>query len=378
MAGEPYRTLKSRLLIFGGLFIICSIASFAESPQTPQPLRMLLNGGGAVIVKVPYTSPEGHSSQLLHEKPGGARILLAESATLSFVSLQQGDLDGDQIPEILAIARNPNTNDFLPFIFKGQTDLKMIFPLREEDTSLIGKEIKIIPGKTSSFLCVKVILPYHDFGPPDLFVNRLYKIRDEKLEKVEERIIECSHFNQRLNLGTHHYHQGEFGKAKQGFQSLIASFPLDMPDEAKAEAFFFYGDTLKFQKDFPKASANFETVLRNYPEAPIAERAMEEHEFLSTYRMATEALSLLIEVSLLERGGKWSDALNLLSKGMESEESKEVEDILLFRKAEILFSLGRAEEALAILKEVQTRFPEFSKQEQVQELIQEFEIPPDK
>jgi hypothetical protein len=354
-----------------------SVCAQAQSPTGAHSVRLDLDGGGAILVKSSTGTADGMISQLLHEKPGGAKILLAETGNFDFTALHLGDLDGDQIPEIIAIAKNRGTDDFLPFIFQGQTDFRLIFPPREEDNPLIGKEISIIPGQPSAGLCLKVLVPYHDFGPPEMYVNHLYRLRNGKLVKTHEQPHKVTHFNQQLNLAAHFFHKGEFLKALREFQGVLASSSAQMPPDAQAEAHFGLGETYKFLKDYTKAMACFDLVCQTYPESEAAERAQEEQDFLATYQSHGQALSLLIDVSRQERAGKLNDALNLLDAGMKTVPATGIEDVLLLRKGELLMALGRSDEALKTLKTIQTRFPNSPKAGDVESLIQELEIPPD-
>jgi len=365
----------STFCVLALLFFFSHIEACAQPAEGACSLRMEIEGVGVIIVKSPKTSTKGPNSQLLLEKPGGAKIILAESDALIFVGLLKGDLDGDQFPEVVAIAKNPAGDDCLPYIFGGKPEFRQLFPNKEEENPLVGKEIAIVPGKNKSLLCVRELVNIHDFGPPDLYLNKFYSLHLGKLEKVEEKIQGGTHFNQLLNLGALAFQKGEFLDSLKKYET-VASSP-GVPPEAMATAIFYAGESRKFLKDFSGAIEKYYLVKKQFPDSAVADQAEEELDFLSRNSDASQALSLFVDVSRLQRTGKSKEALSLLDKGIPSISVGNIGDYLLFLRGEILISLEQGEEALKTFREIKSRFPKTPLFEKVEMNIKELESGPD-
>jgi len=338
---------------------------------------MELDGVGVIIVKPPQTSADGHTSQLLLESLSGAKRLLAESSALDFVGLLKGDLDGDQTPEVVAIAKTRESDDFLPYVFHGQKELKQVFPPREEDNPLFGKEITIVPGKVGSLLCVKTLESYHDFGPPDLYVNGLYQLRKGTFVKTGERVLVGTHFNPLLNNAGRLYHKGSYLEAMKVYEAVILGYRNVMPREALATALFFKAETRKWLKDFSGAIADFKALAKEHSDSPLAARAEKERTFLTDHAAAGPALSLYIDVVRLQKIGKNQEALTLLDQSGPVTSQGNMNDALMFLRGEILVDLGRVDEALQVFRNLKKMFPKSSFLDRVETTLQELEVKPD-
>ena len=365
-------------LMWCHFFFIVSQTLFGQQPEGACSLRMELEGTGVVIVKSQQTSSEGHTSQVILEKPGGTKHVLAESKALNFVSLLRGDIDGDQIPEVVAIAKNPLSDDVLPYVFQGKPELKQVFPLREEDNPIIGKEIGISPGKAGSDLFVKELVNFHDFGPPDLYINELFQLRSARLVKVGERVIAGNHFNQVLNLGALAFQKGDFLEALKKYETVLnSSGSSAMPAEAQAIAWFYQGEARKFLKDFSGAIENYLNVVKRFPESAVSEQAAQEEAFLSSNQAASQALSLYIDALKLEKGGKLNEALALLDKGIPLFPKNQLGDYLRFLRGEILILIGYGEEALKNFRDLKKEFPNTPLRSKIDSTLLELETNPD-
>jgi tetratricopeptide (TPR) repeat protein len=378
MTSNHPKRISSRSLVFLlGVSFLSTLSLQGQSSPGPRTLRMELEGAGCLLVTPPQTSTDGQTSQLLLEKPGGTKRLLAESQALDFVGLLKGDLDGDQISEVVAIAQNRSSDDQLPYIFKGHHDLKQVFPPREEDNPLLGKEISIVSGKTGSLLRVKTLLSYYDFGPPDLFLNEFYKLSGEKLVKTGENIVPGEHFNQKLNYAGFQFHRGKFFESFTEYQNLLASPPTAMPASARAEALFAQGECLKLLKDFNQALALFDRFSLEYPQHAKCEIARSEAAFLKKFKDDGSALSLFTDVTRLERQGKSTEALALLEKGFGNIGTNSMGDHLLFLRGELLADLDRVEEALHCFSRISQEFPQSLLKEKAETMLMDLQLDPD-
>ena len=383
-----------RAMAVGCLAALCILGADGKAAAQPFPgtrsLRMDLPSVGQLIVRpAPSTTGEEAVSQLLLEKPGGSLHLLASLETLDFVRLLKGDLNGDQVPEVVAVARHRSGEDEMPWIFGGGSELIRLFPPREEDNPLIGREISIMPTPKGTALAVKVLINVHDFGPPDLFNIEFYRFHAGALAKVGEQILEGTHFNQRLNRAGWALQRGQYLEALSGYQALLGTSapatpasggvvvqmpaPAAMPIAARSEALLGAAQCRMFLKDVPGAIAFFDQVTREYAQTPSAEEAAREAGFLRANQPAGEALSLFIDVSHLERVGRARDALALLDLRTPALASGTMDEHLAILRAELLTTLERSDEALAAFRQFLSRFPNSTSRGRVEGILADLE-----
>lgn len=351
----------------------------AQEMAGARSLRMELTNVGQLIVRAaPTTTGEEAVSQLLLEKPGGRLHLLASLEALDFVRLLKGDLNGDQAPEVVAVARSRSGEDEMPWVFGGGSDLVQLFPPREEDNPLIGRDITILPTPQGTALGVKVLVNVHDYGPPDLYNFEFYRFRGGKLDKVGEQLVEGAHPNQRLNLAGWAFQRGDFLKALSGYQTFMAAGDVaTMPVGAKAEALFGVAECRKFLKDISGAIALFDQVVQDYSQTPSAQEARREAEFLRSNQAASQALSLFIDVAQLERIERGAEALALLDRKSPELPVSSMDEHLLILRGEILTGLGRSDEALAMFRQFLSRFPGSTSRLRVEGILAELDGQPD-
>ncbi|MFZ2956081.1 MAG: tetratricopeptide repeat protein [Candidatus Ozemobacteraceae bacterium] len=367
------------LVAGGGMFSddTQSGVAFAQQLQGAHSLRLELPGTGNVIVRPAAGTDDEGVSQLLLEKPGGDRHVLSSLEALDFITLLKGDLDGDQNPEVIAVARNRGGDELMPYIFSGTGSLKQVFPPGEEGNPLIGKEISLAPGPLGTTLAIKVLVNVHDYGPPDLYNIEYYRLRGGKLEKVGEKLLNGVHFNQRLNIAGNSFSKGNYLEALKEYEAVFASASSVMPAAARAEGLFFQAECRRFLKDFSGAIDVYERVVTQYAETPQALEAKREGEFLKKNLAASQALSLYIDVSQLNRLGRSPEALALLEKAGETLAPGPLTPHLEFLKSEILISLGRVDDAVRLLQEFRQRYPSSELLGRVESSIQDLQGKPD-
>ncbi|MBF0499578.1 MAG: tetratricopeptide repeat protein [Candidatus Riflebacteria bacterium] len=370
--------LSLALVLSGGMPGIFG-AKTAYGQQLPgaHSLRLEVPGVGNIIVRPVSGAEDEGLSQLLLEKPGGSRHVLASLEALDFVTLLKGDLDGDQNPEVIAIARNRGGDELMPYIFGGSGDLKQIFPPGDEGNPLIGKEISLAPGPQGLSLVIKVPVNFHDFGPPDLYNLEYYRLHGEKLEKVGEKLQEGTHFNQKLNMAGYAFSKNNYLEALKEYEAVIASDGARMPAAARAEAFFAQAECRKIMKDFVGAAALYQKVVDEFPEAPQQLEAKRESVFLKANLAASQTLSLYIDVSQLNRLGQSAAALELLDKSKAIATDGPLSDHLAFLRGEILIALGRIEDAVKFLQGFRKRFPASILRDRVEATLQDLQGKPD-
>jgi len=371
----PRAFLPSVLVI--GLIMASGADLSAQQPAGTRSLRLELPGAGTILVRPVSRETDESASQLLFEKPGGSLTVLTTLDALDFVELLKGDLDGDHSPEVIAVARNRGSDDLLPFVYGGGSNLHQIFPPAGEDNALFGKEITISTASDGAALTLKVPITIHDFGPPDLYSLEFYRLKSDRLEKVEERLLGGSHFNQRLNKAGWAFSRGRYLEALQEYSALMASPPADMPLEARSEALFAEAESRKFLKDFATARSLYDQVGSRYPGTPMAHEAARESAFLKENQGVEAGLSLYMDVSQLNRSNRTEEALQLLELRMPGIATGSIAPHLHLLKGELLSALGKAEEAIKLYRTFAARFPRSPLQEQVDSALQELEGNPD-
>jgi len=338
-----------------------------------------MEGVGAIVARPPSIDSDGDAAQLLVEKPGGKLLVIASFEGLEFASLLSADLDGDRIPEVVAVARHRSGDDLMPFIFGGSTELNRIFPPGDgEDNPIMGKEISIVQGATGAELCVKIPISIHDFGPPDLFQIETYRLRGRQLVKTGETLTEAKHFNQIMNRAALAAQRGRYLDALKDYESVLGmnGNSVKLSPEARAEALLAAADCRAGLKDFSTALELYRRVTVECPGSPQADKAGRESAFIASHITSPAALSLYTDIARANRTERWNDALMLLEKTPDILKSP-LGDHLMFQRGEALIGLGRVEEAIAVFKSLRSEFPRSALAEAASERLQELEGAPE-
>ncbi|HOY68854.1 MAG TPA: tetratricopeptide repeat protein [Candidatus Ozemobacteraceae bacterium] len=342
-------------------------------------LRLDIGGGCAVVARPQSGESAGEMAQLLLEKPGGNLHVLATFEGLEFTGLLSADLDGNAVPEVIAIARHRAGDEFMPFIFACDGDFRRIFPPGEgEDNPIIGKEITTIPGKSGTELCVKIPVTIHDFGPPDLFQIETYRLRGKQLEKTGESLTEARHFNQIMNRGALSLQRGSYLEALKEYESVLGlnGTAMRLPPAAKAEALLAAAECRSGLKDFSTALELYRRVTIECPGTPQASKAGSEASFIAKHLGNTAALALYTDILRANRMERWNEALALLDASPNALKSP-LEDHFTFQRGEALLGLGRVDEAIAQYRRIRSEFSRSSLAETAAERLQELEGAPE-
>jgi tetratricopeptide (TPR) repeat protein len=319
-------------------------------------LRLDIEGVGTVLACPPAGEAEGNASRLLWQKPGGMVEVIHSVEGMAFVNLLRGDLDGDSSPELVAVARHPSSEDQVPFIFSERRQFACLYPRDdEEEMSLVGLEITLVPAKEGTALCIRNRVDFHRLGPPDLFQSELYRLVGDRLQKIGETLSAATHVHQKMNRAALAFQRGEFLEALRGYEAI----PLaELPREAQAEALFNQAEARKYLKDFATADRLYGRLQREFADSPLAEAARRESERLAFRETASAALGLYVDASLLVSRAQWEQALALLNAYLATQPTGPLADHLLLLKGEALIALGRTEEALATLRALLAGFPD--------------------
>ncbi len=292
-------------------------------------------------------------------------------------SLSKGDLDGDGLPEVLAVARYSSGEDFTPIIFRGVGEVKQIYPASGEDNIVIGREVSLSPGQEGTLVCVKNPVIFHEFGPPDLLRMEYFRLTGERLERVKEGFSVGDHFNQLMNLAAIDFQKGFYLPALNAYEEILRKKGIEMPAEAKAEDLFFQAESRKFLKDITGAISLYTKIESEFPQYGKIDSVVRERDFLRDNLDASSSLTLFIDASNLVKAEKLIDGLRLLDSTPEGKGKGPLGDRLLFLRGEILMSMGRVSEAISAFRAITAEFPSSPLGNSVRMNLQELEGNPE-
>ncbi len=361
------------LLILAGFCLFSQILSGQEKRELSTELQ------GKGLFKI-VLSEDGvvESSQTLLEKAGGLREVLDTFDGYVPHSLLKADLDSDNIPEIIAVFKHPDGIDCIPVIYSAKNEIKRIFPADLQDANpLICRRVIIATTNSEQSLCAKYMISYFDYGPPDLYRMRFYRISGENLVEGEEKFTEDSHFNVLLNKASLAFNEGKYFEAFNFAEQAIASSTGDITEEAAIEAIFLEAESKKFSKDFKSALKYYEKIVLEFEQNQRTDNAQKEIELISDNLENPEALSLLIDVYNQINCNNWETALEMLEKHPSANSKSKLRDKFLFIKAESLTALNKIEEAVATYNQIKEEFPNSNIIENVNSNLQDLEETPE-
>lgn len=343
-----------------------------------EPLSMLWEGLGTLIL-CSDTSEDGiETAQLLLKKPGGMREVIDTFDGLEPADLKKFDLDTDNSPEIIALLRHPDGIDVIPYIYRMNTSFQRIFPPEDspETAPIICRELVLTANERTPLLCAKNLVNFHEFGPPDLFQLEFYRLNRNGLELFDRSFSEGDHFNLLMNRGALAFNEGKYLEALDYYENAISSSSGDITTKAYIESLFFLAESRKFTKDFNGALEIYQRLVLEFEQNAKTEAAQKEIELLSAGLANPLELSFLIDVMILANNNQWEEALSLLTN-RPPQASAQLGDRFLFCKAEILTAQNRIEDAIVVFKELKQNYPESPLVEEVDQLLLDMQDNPE-
>ncbi|NLI76314.1 MAG: tetratricopeptide repeat protein [Candidatus Riflebacteria bacterium] len=370
------------------LAVLCGLpvmAAALAAPETDLPfdpgvcsLRLEIEGVGTVLACPPGVGMEGgEASRLYLQKPGGMVEVIHTLEGLVFTGLFRGDLDGDKVPELIAVAGNPSNEDRMPFIFSEKNRFACLYPQEEEDIPLLGQDISLATWKEAPALCLRTRIDFHRYGPPDLFQSEYFRFVGDRLRKVGETLSEGDQLNLRLNRAALAFQRGNLLEALHQYEGITAHAPPDAPLPALAEALFAQAEARTRLKDFATADNLYQRVATEFPDSPLASEARLQRNLVQLHSLASTALGLYVDARQLTEANQGEQALALLEAHRKATATGPVTDRLLLLEAEVLTSLGRTDEALPILRAVIREFPSSPVRVEAGERLEELEGGPE-
>lgn len=341
-------------------------------------LRLEIEGVGTVLACPPSSGFEGGDpSRLFLQKPGGMVEVIHSLEGLVFVGLFRGDLDGDKIPELVAVAGNPSSEDRMPFVFSEKNRFACLYPREDEDIPLLGQDISLATWKDAPALCLRTRIEFHHYGPPDLYQSEFFRFVGDRLRKVGETLSEGDQVNLRLNRAALTFHRGQILEALHQYEAITADDRQDIPLSALAEALYAQAEARTRLKDFATADLLYQRVATEFPDSSLASAARQERALVQLHSLASTALGLFVDARQLAEANQGEQALALLDAHRKGTATGPVTDRLLLLEAEVLTSLGRTEDALPVFRAVIREFPSSPVREEARARLEELDGDPE-
>ena len=378
-------------LSFYFVSIILSIIIFSSSglnaAVTPSkkkgmvlPTTQEIKGVGTLILQ---KSKEKNSaaSQLILKKANNITIIVDTYEGFEPFELAKIDFDNDGITEIVATLRYADSDSVIPYVYTIKEGLEKIFPKEGSETDLMTcKEVFLTSRNSLPVLCLKYLISYHDYAPPELFKLEMYSFNNGELKLCSVGYNEGTHFNLLMNLAAEYLHQGKTMEAANLYHEALASSTGDMGQKAFCEALFCNAEALKYSGKFDEAINLFEKIVLEYTDSNFTEIAQKELEFLVANSKDKKNTNLLIQFFKIQfemQNDQNDFALTHLNDLINKNPNCNFMDVLLFTKAELLVSENRIEEAFAVFTDIKVKFPKSGLIEYVDEMLENLESKPE-
>ncbi|MBQ3643981.1 MAG: hypothetical protein II961_05240 [Candidatus Riflebacteria bacterium] len=366
------------IIIICALFgLICSNLNAASSNDQNLKTNVEIQGlGSLVLQKTPRKQDD--SSQLVLKKTSKISIIVDNYEGLEPHELIKFDLDNDGKSEIIATLKYTDSQNVIPFVYTIKESLEKIFPNEENESKLLTcREVFVTNQKSNPTLCLKYLISFHDYAPPELYKLEMYCLKNGKLELSQVGYNEGTHYNLLMNLGAEYMHNGRTLEAAALYHQAIASSTGDIGAKAFCEALFFNAEALKYSQKYPEAMKLFEKIVLEYTDCDFTEIAQKELEFLYANSKNVNLLNQYYKIQLDIVNEHNDLALNQLNQLINNNPNCTFMDKLLFTKAEILISENNIEEAMKIFIDIKVKYPNSPLIETVDEMLENLESKPE-
>ena len=322
------------------------------------------------------------TSQLILKKAKGITIVVDNYDGLDPYELAKLDLDKDGITEIVATLRYPESDNVIPYVYIIKEDgLEKIFPKEGTESQFMScKEVFMTYRHDFPVLCLKYLVGYHDYAPPELFRLEMYGLKNGQLEICSVGYNEGTHYNLLMNLAAEYMHNGKTLDAAKLYNEALASSTGEMSQQAFCEALFCNAEALKYSGKYQEAMKLFEKIVLEYTDSNFTEIAQKELEFLHENckdNKNTKVLEEYFKIRFEIENEQAELALKHLDNLIKNNKDCNFLDRMLFTKAELLVSENRIDEAMAVFTDIKVKFPSSSLIDIVEEMIENLECKPE-
>lgn len=374
----------SKLLVIATLTgILLSPATILAAPsksgsQDSDFLKKSLVVEEGTLVLQNIDNQNNSAAQLVLKRPGNITIIADTYEGLEPFELLKCDFNGDGTMEIVATLKYPDSQNVIPYVYSFTDSLEKVFPKEKQEADLLNcREVFISHQKSVNSLCLKYLVSYHDFGPPDLFKLEMYTMqKDNQFKLTQIGYNEGTHFNLLMNLAAEYIHKGRTLDAAALYDQALTSSTGDITRTAFTEALFSEAEALKFSGKYSEASKLFEKLVLEYTDSKFTELAQKELEFLFTNQKSPELLNKYFAIRMNILNNNNSTAMEQLDKLISNNPKCSFMDRLLFTKAELLVSDDHLEDAVSIYKQIKVNYPESNLIDSVDEMLEDLESKP--
>ena len=322
------------------------------------------------------------TTQLILKKAKGITIIVDNYEGLDPYELAKLDMDKDGITEVIATLRYPESDNVIPYVYIIKEDgLEKIFPKEGTESKFMTcKEVFMTSRHDFPVLCLKYLINYHDYAPPELFKLEMYALKDGQLEVCSVGYNVGTHYNLLMNMGAESLHNGQTIEAANYYHEALASSTGDMNQKAFCEALFCNAEALKYSGKYAEAIKLFEKIVLEYTDSNFTEISQKELEFLvanSKDSNNTKLLEQYFKIQFEIQNDQTAEALEHLKKLIAENPNCNFMDILLFTKAELLVSENQIEEAMSVFTDIKVKFPNSNLIEVVEEMMENLESKPE-
>lgn len=319
---------------------------------------------------------------LILKKPKNINIVVDNYEGIEPYELAKLDMDKDGITEIVATLRYPESDNVIPYVYIIKEDgLEKIFPKEGTESKFMScKEVFMTYRHDFPVLCLKYLVNYHDYAPPELFKLEMYGLKNGQLELCSVGYNEGTHFNLLMNLAAEYMHNGKTIEAANLYNEALASSTGDMNQQAFCEALFCNAEALKYSAKYQEAMKLFEKIVLEYTDSNFTEIAQKELEFLHENCNDTKNTKVLEEYYKIRfeiENEQSETALKHLDDLIKRNKDCKFLDRMFFTKAELLVSENRIDEAMAVFTDIKVKFPNSSLIDYVEEMIENLECKPE-
>ena len=324
-------------------------------------------------------NPSEPAQLVLHKKAGNITIVADTYEGLEPYELLQCDFNHDDILEFVAVLRYPDSPNVVPYVYSFTDSLEKIFPKPNKETELLNcREVFLSQCDSKPALCLKYLISYHDYAPPELFKLEMYTANEAgELQLAKIGYNEGTHFNLLMNLAAEYMHNGRTQEAAALYNQALTSSTGELTQAAFTEGLFSEAEALKFSGKYSQAMKLYEKLVLEYTNSNFTELAQKELEFLYANQKNPVLLNQYFRIQSKIVNDQPEAALALLNEMIQNNPNSDIIDRLLFSKAELLISENKIDEAIVVYKSIKVNYPDSPLIEAVDEMLEDLEAKPE-
>ena len=360
-------------LVFGLSNANPGIVSATENTSLKTSVE-IQNLGSLVLQK----ANQSDTTKLILKKSPKITIVVDNYEGLEPHELIKYDLDNDGKTEIIATLKYADSQNVIPFVYTLKESLEKIFPDEDSESKLLTcREVFVTTQNSKPVVCLKYLISFHDYAPPELYKLEMYSLENGKLKLNQIGYNEGSHYNLLMNLAAEYMHNGQTLQAAQLYNQAIASSTGKMSNKAFCESLFFNAEALKYSGKYSDAMKLFEKLVLEHTDSDFTEISQRELEFIHDNIKNEKLLTEYYKIQLEIVNEQTESALNHLNQLIKDNPKCSFMDRLLFTKAEMLISDNNIEAAMAIFIDIKVKYPQSPLIDTIDEMLENLESKPE-